>query len=96
MLINRKQRAYARRIAAQNWNRVNSDNTSLTIQARRDLAKRMTEDQIFDSRYDLNSGRGFGSVIGTLVLSLMVRIAFKLIERWMEERLFSVSESEDE
>ena len=32
----------------------------------------------------------------TIIISLMTRIAIKLLEKWIEKRLFSVSEDGDE
>ncbi len=90
MFLSKRQKSTARQIAAQVWNEVNAENLTLTPGARLDLAKQRTRDRIRDERALQGQKVGFGWE--AIIVSLMTRIALKLLTRWLEKRLFSVSE----
>jgi len=90
MFLSKRQKSTARQIAAQVWNEVNAENLTLTPGARLDLAKQRTRDRIRDERALKGQKVGFGWE--AIIVSLMTRIALKLLTRWLEKRLFSVSE----
>jgi len=89
MFLSKRQKSTARQIAAQVWNEVNAENLTLTPGARLDLAKQRTRDRIRDERALKGQKVGFGWE--AIIVSLMTRIALKLLTRWLEKRLFSVS-----
>jgi hypothetical protein len=39
---------------------------------------------------------GFGSLITSIFISILIRIAMKMLENWLEKKLFTVDELGDE
>ena len=52
---------------------------------RKKLAKEWTKQDIESLRNGF--GRQYGSVISSILISLMLRFAFKLLEKWLENKL---------
>lgn len=92
MIVSSSDKKRARRIAAVKWNMVNRDYLHMPLGERAKLAKRLAEDDILAGRSSVGGGKGFGSVLTTLIIHLMIKIAIRLIEKWLEEKLFSVPE----
>ena len=93
MFVSKRDRKRVRSIAAREWNRVNSDNLNLTNEAKLKIAKDETAAQI-KMRY--GRGSGFGSLIATVFVTILIRIAMKMLENWLEQKLFTVDELGDE
>lgn len=94
MFLGNGQKRDARRIAANVWNEINSVNLSRTPEERLRVAKVMVRERIKDRRAVRPHKVGFAWE--AIIVSLMTRLAFKLLERWLEKRLFSVSEDGDD
>lgn len=94
MFLKSKDKQTVRSMAASEWNRVNRESMNLSNQERVNLARRRTEERI--RRRFSRSRTGYSSIISAIFISLLVRFATKLIERWLEKKLFSVGESGDE
>lgn len=92
MIVSSKDKRRARKIAARKWNMVNKDYLDMPPSRRAVYAKRLAEEEILAGRTSIGRGSGFKSVITTLILHLMIKIAIRLIDKWLEEKLFSVSE----
>lgn len=90
MFVSKRDRRAVRQIAASEWNRINNEDNQLSVEERVRVAKQRTKDRI-GVRFT-NTRGGFGSLISTLLVSLLVRIAFKMIENWLERKLFTVDE----
>ena len=94
MFLGSEDKRSARRIAARVWNEINSEDNSRPPQARLDIAKERVRERIRSHRAMRGGKVGFGWE--TIIISLMTRIAIRLLEKWIEKRLFSVSEDGDE
>lgn len=70
------------------------ENMNLTNDEKLRLAKQKTKERI--ARRFSRSRTGFSTVISAIFISLLVRFATKLIERWLAKKLFHVGESSDE
>ena len=92
MIVSSRDKKRARRIAAEKWNMVNKEYLDMPKDERAIYAKRLAEEEILAARTSVGRGGGFRSVFTTLILHLMIKIAIKLIDRWLEEKLFSVPE----
>ena len=92
MIVSSRDKRRARRIAAEKWNMVNKDYLDMPASRRAMYAKRFAEEEIVAGRSAIGKGEGFRSVFTTLILHIMIKIAIKLIDRWLEEKLFSVPE----
>lgn len=94
MFLGNGEKRTARRIAANVWNEINTINLSRTPEERLKVAKVMVRERIRDRRAVRPQKVGFGWE--AIIVSLMTRLAFRLLERWLEKRLFSVSEDGDD
>ena len=94
MFLSKRDNQRVRSIAASLRNEVNSENQTLSNDERLRIAKVRAEDRIRE-RFKANRA-GFSSVISAIFISLLIRFASKMIERWLEKKLFSVSEGGDE
>ena len=90
MFVSKRDRRAVRHIAASEWNRIHKDDNRLTIEERVRVAKQRTRDRI-GTRF-MNPRGGFSTLLSTLFVSLLVRIAFRMIENWLERKLFTVDE----
>ena len=91
MLPKRYERQ-AKRFAAQAWNEVNSEDLSITPERRLEIAKERVRQRIA-ANY---TRQGFQSVVSMILVPILVKIAIRMLERWLEKRMFSVSEDGDE
>lgn len=94
MFVSKRDRRAIRSIAASEWNRINADDNSLSSEERLRVAKQRTKDRI-SVRYGKKRG-GFSSLITTLFVSILIRIAFKMLENWLDRKLFMVDELKNE
>jgi hypothetical protein len=94
MLVSSKDKRRAKKIAASKWNMVNQEYLDMPLSRRVEFAKRLIEEDILASRNSIGNKKGFGSVFTTLLLHLIIKIAMKWIDRWLEEKLFSVPEED--
>jgi len=91
MLPKRYERQ-AKRFAAQAWNEVNSEDLSITPERRLEIAKERVRQRIAAK----HTRQGFQSVISMILVPILVKVAIRMLERWLEKRMFSVSEDGDE
>ena len=77
-ILGRKDRQRAWMIAADAWN--SNDTAGITWQRRRKLA-------IADVKRKMSRPGPTGSFLTALIISLMVKFAVKLIEKWANEKL---------
>lgn len=91
MLPKRYERQ-AKRFAAQAWNEVNSEDLSITPERRLEIAK----DRVRQKIAEKHTKHGFQSVVSMILVPILVKIAIRMLERWLEKRIFSVSEDGDE
>lgn len=85
-MLSRKKRAQAEKIARDNFEMAGG-----YFAAGRDLEKRKKLSQKW-TREDIEAlrdgfGQQYGSVLTTILISLMLKFAMKLIERWVEKKL---------
>jgi hypothetical protein len=93
MFVSKRDRKRVRSIAAREWNRINRDNLNLTREARLKIAKDETAAQI---KMQYGRRNGFGSLITSIFITILIRIAMKMLENWLEQKLFTVDELGDE
>ena len=94
MFLGRGEKTSAKRIAARVWNEINAENNARSPEERLKIAKERVQERIKDHRAMRGKPVGFGWE--NLVIALMTRLAIKLLERWLEKRLFSVGEAGDD
>jgi len=94
MFLGRNEKTSAKLIAASVWNEVNVEDNARSPEERLKIAKERVRERIKDQRAMRGKAVGFGWE--ALVISLMTRLAIKLLERWLEKRLFSVGEEGDD
>ena len=94
MIVSSRDKRRAKKIAATNWNMVNRDFLYMPLDKRVEHAKKLIEEDILAGRNSIGNKKGFGSVFTTLLLHLIIKIAMKWIDRWLEEKLFSVPEED--
>lgn len=90
MFLGSQDKRSARRIAARVWNEINEEDNARSPDERLRIAKERVRERIRDLRAVRGHKVGFGWE--SIVIALMTRIAIKLLERWIERRLFSVGE----
>jgi len=94
MIVSSRDKRRAKKIAAAKWNMVNKDFLYMPLDKRAEHAKKLAEEDILAARSSIGNKKGFGSVLTTLLLHLIIKIAMKWIDKWLEEKLFSVPEEE--
>jgi hypothetical protein len=94
MFLGSGEKRSARRIAASVWNEINEEDLARTPQERLSIAKERVRERIRDNQAMRRRKVGFGWE--AIIISLMTRLAIRLLEKWLEKRLFSVSEDGDE
>jgi len=83
-MLSRKKKRQAEKIAKDNFQRAGSFyGRSPSDQER--LAKDWTKDDIEALRDGF--GQQYGSVFTTILISLMLKFAMKLIERWIQKKI---------
>jgi hypothetical protein len=83
-MLSRKKKQLAEEIALRNYKEASKYYRSDRSQ-RRKLSHEWTRQDIEALRAGF--GRQYGSVLTSILISLMLKFAFKLIERWLEEKL---------
>jgi hypothetical protein len=92
MFLSSGQKRTAKSIAKDSWNLVNREHKNKPLEERKRIAIEQVEEDLFHMRRGrlLGSKKGFGSVLTSIIISLMVRLALKWIERWAEMKLLEV------
>ena len=90
MFLGSQDKRSAKQIAARVWNEINEEDNARSPDERLRIAK----DRVRERIRDLRAVRGHKVGCGweSIGIALMTRIAIKLLGRWIERRLFSVSE----
>ena len=91
MINSKEQRVEARRIAREEYLTA----TAVFIDPSKHADQLKTQ-AVEATRKRLKEKRRYRSLIGALLLTLLVKVITKLIEQWIEEKLFSASEVPEE
>lgn len=94
MFLGAGEKQTAKRLAARVWNEINAENNARPPEERLRIAKERVRERIKDHRAMRGKPVGFGWE--TLIISLMTRLAIRLLEKWLEKRLFSVGVNGDD
>ena len=76
--LTKQQRASARKIAARNWNRINEQLPAFGNTFKKNEARRLIR---FDIEQEVRSKKRFGSIFTSILISLMLRLAMKWVEK---------------
>jgi hypothetical protein len=88
--LRKKYRRSAYEIAAFHWNEVNREHPDWSDQKKRRFARVAIHRDLADAAETINERDGFGSLLTSIIVSLMVKFAFRLLEKWIQNRLASV------
>jgi len=83
MYLSKNNKSTVREIAARNWRLAKSAYPASPRDAHL-YANQWTERDIINRREEFGRG-GFGSIITSIIISLAIRFATKLLLRWLEE-----------
>jgi hypothetical protein len=91
-MLPKRYRRQAERFAARAWNEVNSEDLTASPERRLEIAKDRVRQRISE-KY---TKRGFQSVVSMILVPILIKVAIRMLEKWLEKRMFSVSEDGDE
>ena len=94
-MLRRKYKRIAYETVAYNWNKVNREHPDWSDDRKRAFVRSAVEEQIVSQRTVLSGSDGYGSLIASLILTLMIKFAFRLLDRWIQNRLLSVGSKYD-
>lgn len=94
MFLDRRRKEIAEKVASQSWAQVGRDAVGLTPEQQFHAAKSYAEREVTTRRKEIAGRHGFGSVIGSIILSLVLRYAWKLLEQYLKDAIFSEQENE--
>lgn len=86
-MLSRNKKKQAEDIAWRNFKEASSHYKSNPSEKRR-LAREWTQQDLDALKHGF--GRQYGNVIASILISLMLKFAFKMIERWIEKKLDEV------
>jgi hypothetical protein len=94
-MLRRKYKRIAYETAAYHWNKVNREHPDWSEDRKRAKVREAVEEQILHQRSSMGMKDGYGSLITSLLISLMIKFAFRLLDKWIQNRLLSVGAKYD-